>query len=123
MDLLRIPLGDWYETLNADYINFRARSVVGGVFMKSLDHYLRNKRNRLWKSGSKIMQFGGLFLFMSCNQPVDVSNDRFVKEEAEIPPSCMVSFEEITHSGDGGLYAEMIEIVALKMVLYLPVRC
>ena len=25
-------------------INFRARSVVGGVFMKSLDHYLRNKR-------------------------------------------------------------------------------
>ena len=40
----RVPLGDWYETLNADYINFRARSVVGGVFMKSLDHYLRNKR-------------------------------------------------------------------------------
>ena len=40
----RVPLGDWYETLNADYINFRARSVVGGVFMKSLDYYLRNKR-------------------------------------------------------------------------------
>ena len=40
----RVPLGDWCETLNADYINFRARSVVGGVFMKSLDHYLRNKR-------------------------------------------------------------------------------
>lgn len=40
----RVPLGDWYETLNADYINFRARSVVGGVFMKSLDCYLRNKR-------------------------------------------------------------------------------
>ena len=40
----RVPLGDRYETLNADYINFRARSVVGGVFMKSLDHYLRNKR-------------------------------------------------------------------------------
>ena len=40
----RVPLGDWYETLNADYINFRARSVVGGVFMKSLDYYLKNKR-------------------------------------------------------------------------------
>lgn len=39
-----MPYADWYETLNADYINFRARSVVGGVFMKSLDHYLRNKR-------------------------------------------------------------------------------
>lgn len=39
-----MPYADWYETLNADYINFRVRSVVGGVFMKSLDHYLRNKR-------------------------------------------------------------------------------
>lgn len=39
-----MPYADWYETLNADYINFRARSVVGGVFMKSSDHYLRNKR-------------------------------------------------------------------------------
>lgn len=39
-----MPYADWYETLNADYINFRARSAVGGVFMKSLDHYLRNKR-------------------------------------------------------------------------------
>ena len=39
-----MPYADWYETLNADYINFRARSVVGGVFMKSLDHYLINKR-------------------------------------------------------------------------------
>lgn len=40
----RVPLGDWYETLNADYINFRARSVVGGVFMKSLDYYLNGKK-------------------------------------------------------------------------------
>lgn len=39
-----MPYADWYETLNADYINFWARSVVGGVFMKSSDHYLRNKR-------------------------------------------------------------------------------
>lgn len=40
----RVPLGDWYETLNADYINFRARSVVGGVFMKSLEHDLAKRK-------------------------------------------------------------------------------
>ena len=57
----------------------------------------------------KIMQFGGLFLFMSCNQPVDVVTIDLSREEAEIPPSWDgIFFEEITHSGDGGLYAEMI---------------
>ena len=57
----------------------------------------------------KIMQFGGLFLFMSCNQPVDVVTIDLSREEAEIPPSLYgIFFEEITHSGDGGLYAEMI---------------
>ena len=56
----------------------------------------------------KIMQFGGLFLFMSCNQPVDVVTIDLSREEAEIPPSLYgIFFEEITHSGDGGLYAEM----------------
>lgn len=39
----RVPLGDWYETLDADYINFRARSVVGGVYMKSLNDYIESK--------------------------------------------------------------------------------
>lgn len=33
------------------------------------------------------MQFGGLFLFMSCNQPVDVVTIDLSREEAEIPPS------------------------------------
>ena len=32
----------------------------------------------------KIMQFGGLFLFMSCNQPVDVVTIDLSREEAEI---------------------------------------
>lgn len=46
---------------------------------------------------------------MSCNQPVDVVTIDLSREEAEIPPSLYgIFFEEITHSGDGGLYAEMI---------------
>ena len=40
----RYPLGDWFETTDAKYINFRARSVVGGVFMKTLEDYLKPKR-------------------------------------------------------------------------------
>lgn len=44
----------------------------------------------------KIMQFGGLFLFMSCNQPVDVVTIDLSREEAEIPPSLYgIFFEEI----------------------------
>ncbi len=39
----RVPLGDWHESLNASYINFRARSVVGGVYLKSLQHFLHNR--------------------------------------------------------------------------------
>ncbi|MDD4592250.1 MAG: DUF4965 domain-containing protein, partial [Parabacteroides sp.] len=38
----RVPIGDWYETKNAQAY-FGARSVVGGVFIKSLDHYLKNR--------------------------------------------------------------------------------
>lgn len=39
-----IRWGDWFETTDAKYINFRARSVVGGVFMKTLEDYLKPKR-------------------------------------------------------------------------------
>ena len=57
----------------------------------------------------KMVQFGGLFSLLSCNQPIDVVTIDLSKEEAEIPSSLYgIFFEEITHSGDGGLYAEMI---------------
>lgn len=56
-----------------------------------------------------MVQFGGLFSLLSCNQPIDVVTIDLSKEEAEIPSSLYgIFFEEITHSGDGGLYAEMI---------------
>ena len=32
----RIPFGDWYETDSAKFLHFRARSVVGGVYMPFL---------------------------------------------------------------------------------------
>lgn len=39
----RVPISDWYDTDNAQMMNFKARSVVGGFFMKLLMQKIREK--------------------------------------------------------------------------------
>ncbi|WP_161889099.1 glutaminase family protein [Pontibacter russatus] len=39
----RMPISDWHETTNAKVMNFRARSVVGGYFIKLLEYKLNEK--------------------------------------------------------------------------------
>lgn len=34
----RVPMTDWYDTNNAKRMNFKARSVVGGYFIKMLEN-------------------------------------------------------------------------------------
>ncbi|GAB3020314.1 DUF4965 domain-containing protein [Niabella terrae] len=36
----RVPLSDWYETTTGSKVGFQARSVIGGHWMKVLDHQL-----------------------------------------------------------------------------------
>ena len=39
----RMPISDWHETTSGNWVGFRARSVVGGYFIKMLESELLEK--------------------------------------------------------------------------------
>ncbi|MDR0811764.1 MAG: DUF4965 domain-containing protein, partial [Paludibacter sp.] len=40
----RVPMSDWYWTDRPEHVSFRARSVLGGYFIKMLEEKVRNER-------------------------------------------------------------------------------
>jgi len=43
----RVPLSDWHETITGNYVGFKARSVVGGYFMKMLELKMLEKNKNV----------------------------------------------------------------------------